>query len=282
MGDDNLNHLGFLDMDRIITLTTDFGLADEFVGVVKGIIMGLTPAARIVDLSHQIGAHDIRQAAFLLDSAWRFFPAGTVHVAVVDPGVGSTRSIVLVEASGQLFLAPDNGLLSLVMLEGDSARAWRVDNQELFLPEVSATFHGRDIFAPVAARLAGGLKPERVGAPLVPADLHQLADLLPMIDRQLGRIVGRVEQVDRFGNLVTNISSRLLAEVCSAECKRLIKFSCGNREIRGLSTTFSRVAPGEAAAVVGSRGYLELVVNMGRADVQFNGMAGVPVTVIAE
>lgn len=268
-------------MPRIITLTTDFGLADEFVGVVKGVILGLTPAARIVDLSHQIGAHDIRQAAFLLGSAWRYFPAGTVHVAVVDPGVGSARRIVLVEAGGQLFLAPDNGLLSLVLLEADSVRAWQVENRELFLAEVSATFHGRDIFAPVAARLAAGLEPGGVGAPLVPADLLHLVDLLPKVERRRGRIDGRVEQVDRFGNLVTNIPGRLLAEVSGPGGKRL-KFSCGDREIRGLSATYSAVASGELAAVVGGRGYLELVVSQGRADARLDGRVGVPVTVIAD
>lgn len=268
-------------MDRIITLTTDFGFADEFVGVMKGVILGLAPAVRIVDLSHQIPAHDVRQAAFLLGSAYRFFPAGTVHVAVVDPGVGSLRRIVLVEAGGQLFLAPDNGLLSLVMLEADSVRAWQVENRELFLAAVSATFHGRDIFAPVAARLVGGLAPRQVGAPLAPADLVRLAELLPVIDRPRGRIVGRVEQVDRFGNLVTNIPDRLLSELYGARLARL-KVSCGGREILGLSTTFSEVAPGEVAAVVGSRGYLELAVNLGRADVQLDGRVGVPVMIMED
>lgn len=265
-------------MGRIITLTSDFGSADEFVGVMKGVILGLAPAVEIVDLSHQIAAHDVRQGAFLLGSACRFFPSGTVHVAVVDPGVGSPRRIVLVEAGGQFFLAPDNGLLSLVLGDDGAGRAWQVDNRELFLAEVSATFHGRDIFAPVAARLAGGLEPGRVGGQLAPTDLVRLADLLPRVDRRLGRITGRVEQVDRFGNLVTNISGCLLAEVYGPELARL-KVGCGGREVRGLSATFSGVAPGEMAAVVGGRGYLELVVNLGRADVQLDGRVGIPVMV---
>ena len=142
-------------MDRIITLTTDFGLADEFVGVMKGVILGLAPRVRIVDLSHQIAAHDVRQAAFLLASAQGFFPAGTVHVAVVDPGVGSSRRLILLEAGGRLYLAPDNGLLSLIVLEVACSGAWQVENRELFLAEVGSTFHGRDILAPVAARGAG-------------------------------------------------------------------------------------------------------------------------------
>ena len=265
-------------MGRIITLTSDFGLADEFVGVMKGVILGLAPGVRIVDLSHQIAAHDLRQGAFLLASAWRFFPAGTVHVAVVDPGVGSARRIVLVESGGQLFLAPDNGLLSLVMGAGGSGRAWQVDNRELFLAEISATFHGRDIFAPVAARLAGGMAPGRVGLPLAPADLVRLDELLPRVDRRLKRVTGRVEQVDRFGNLVTNISGPLLAEVYGPGLAGL-RVSCGDREIKGLSATFSRVAVGELAAVLGSRGYLELAVNLGRAEALLNGRIGVTVMV---
>ena len=268
-------------MGRIVTLTTDFGLADEFVGIMKGVILGLEPAARVVDLSHQIVSHDVRQAAFLLGSAYRFFPAGTVHLAVVDPGVGSLRRIVLIEAGGQLFLAPDNGLLSLVMLEADSVRAWQVENRELFLAEVSATFHGRDILAPVEAHLARGVGPGKVGGPLAPGDLVRLADLLPEVDRGLGRIVGRVEQVDRFGNLVTNIPGRLLVEVYGPELK-WPTISCGGLEVRGLSTTFSGVAAGEVAAVVGSRGYLELAVNLGRADLLAGGRVGVPVSVMRD
>lgn len=268
-------------MGRIVTLTTDFGLADEFVGIMKGVILGLEPAARVVDLSHQIVSHEVRQAAFLLGSAYRFFPAGTVHLAVVDPGVGSLRRIVLIEAGDQLFLAPDNGLLSLVMLEDDSVRAWQVENRELFLAEVSATFHGRDILAPVAARLAGGLEPGKVGAPLAPGDLVRLADLLPEVDRGLGRIVGRVEQVDRFGNLVTNIPGRLLAEVYGPELKRLT-ISCGGLTVSNLSNTFSGVSAGEVAAVIGGRGYLELAVNLGRADVLMGGRVGVPVMVLKD
>lgn len=265
-------------MGRIITLTTDFGLDDEFVGVMKGVILGLAPAARIVDLSHRIGAHDVRQAAFLLGSSHRFFPAGTVHLAVVDPGVGSLRRLLLVEAGGQFFLAPDNGLLSLVMLAADSARVWQVENRELFLAEVSTTFHGRDILAPVAARLAEGLEPGKVGAPLDPDDPVRLADLVPEVERGLGRIGGRVEQVDRFGNLVTNIPGRLLAEVYGQELKRLT-INCGDLTISGLSNTFGGVAAGKMAAVVGSRGYLELAVNLGRADALTGGQAGTPVSI---
>jgi S-adenosylmethionine hydrolase len=268
-------------MGRIITLTTDFGLADEFVGVMKGVILGRAPKARIVDLSHQIGAHDVRQAAFLLGSAYRFFPAGTVHVAVVDPGVGSSRRLVLVEVGGQLFLAPDNGLLSLVLLTGDFVRVWRVENRELFLAAVSATFQGRDILAPVAALLATGLEPEAVGPSLAATDLLMLTDLLPAVERKLKRITGRVEQVDRFGNLVTNIPGCLLTEVYDSGLKQLT-ISFGGHLLKGVSATFSEVAAGEVTALIGGRGYLELAVNLGRADLRLDGRVGVPVMVMED
>ncbi|NTV12719.1 MAG: SAM-dependent chlorinase/fluorinase [Desulfobulbaceae bacterium] len=265
-------------MGRIITLTTDFGLADEFVGVIKGVILAREPTARLVDLSHQIVAHDIRQAAFLLAAAWGFFPGGTIHLAVVDPGVGSARRLVLVETGGQFFLAPDNGLLSLVLGPGVLARAWRVDNRDLFPGPVAATFHGRDILAPVAARLAAGLNPELVGPALAVAELIRLPDLEPLVDRPAGTVAGRIEQVDRFGNLVTNIRSTLLPEVFGAGRGGLL-ICCGAGEVRGLVATYADVAVGGAAAVSGGRGFLELVVNQGRAADYFRAGTGASVLV---
>jgi len=251
-------------MGRIVTLTTDFGLADEFVGVLKGVILTLAPSALLVDLSHEITAHDIRQAAFMLAASWGYFPVGSIHLAVVDPGVGSARSLVLVETADHLFLAPDNGLLSLVLAMALPARAWRVENAVLFHGPISATFHGRDILAPVAARLVAGMDPGLVGPPLAVRELVLLPDLEPLFDAQSRIITGRVEQVDRFGNLVTNIRTSLLRDVFGEDFKGL-EIDCGRGKVRGLSDTFSAVAVGEAAAVSGGRGCLELVVNQGRA-----------------
>lgn len=265
-------------MGIIVTLTTDFGLADEFVGVLKGVILARTPSARLVDLSHQIGAHDVRQAAFLLAAAWGYFPAGTIHLAVVDPGVGSARRLLLVETGSQLFLAPDNGLLSLVLDAGPPTRAWRIGNAEHLSGPIAATFHGRDILAPVAARLAAGLDPERVGPAVPVAELLRLPDLEPRLDRQAGTLTGRVEQVDRFGNLVTNIRLALVRELFGPGLGEL-RLGCGRGEVRGLVATFSEVEIGRAAVLGGSRGYLELVVNQGRASEFFAAGQGTAVVV---
>jgi len=269
-------------MGRIVTLTTDFGLADEFVGVMKGVILGVAPSARIVDLTHQVAPHDVRQAAFLLAAAWPFFPAGTVHLAVVDPGVGSARRLVALEAAGQLFLAPDNGLLSLVLAANPRARAWRIDNRELYPGRVGATFHGRDILAPVAARLAGGVDPDQVGPALAVADLLRLPDLEPSVDGASGRITGRVEQVDRFGNLVTNIGADLLRELGGDGGRAGLRIQCGGREVRGLAGTFSDLPAGVPLALIGSRGCLELAVNQGRAEEVLAAGVGYQVTVKKE
>jgi len=265
-------------MGRIITLTTDFGLADEFVGVMKGVILAVEPTALLVDLSHQIIAHDIRQAAFLLAGAWRFFPSGTIHLAVVDPGVGTARRLVLLETGGQFFLAPDNGLLSLVLGAGLLTRAWLVANSDLFPGPVSTTFQGRDILAPVAARLAAGLNPELVGPALEVVELVHLTDLEPLVNYQAGTISGQVEQIDRFGNLVTNISPALLRELFGIGLDGLV-ISCGQGTIRGLVGTYSDVEVGSVAAVRGGRGFLELVVNQGRAADYFQVGKGEPVVV---
>jgi S-adenosylmethionine hydrolase len=150
-------------MPDVITLTTDFGLDDEYVGVMKGVIVSIAPAVRIIDLSHNINRQAVQEAAFVVGAAYRFFPTGTVHVAVVDPGVGSDRKIILLRAGGHFFIAPDNGLLTLLFAEDIFEVAYEIINRDLFLKPTSTTFHGRDIMAPVAARLAVGLDMEAVG-----------------------------------------------------------------------------------------------------------------------
>lgn len=252
-------------MGRIVTLTSDFGLADEFVGVMKGVILGREPAAVIVDLSHMIEPRAILQAAHLLQAAWSFFPAGTIHAAVVDPGVGSDRRVVLLQAGGHYFLAPDNGLLSLVMAGCDSPRCWQVNRRSLFLDRVGTTFHGRDIFAPVAASLAGGLAPDLVGPRLPVGDLVVLTDLLPHGGAEPGSLWGRVVQVDRFGNLITNIGRQFLRKFFGDGDRRHLEISCGPVLVHGLSETYSAQPAGVLLALIGSRDTLELAVNQGRA-----------------
>ena len=179
-------------MNRIITLTTDFGLTDEYVGVMKGVILSRRPCARIVDLSHNIGRHDILQAAYVIYSSYRYFPESTIHIVVVDPGVGSDRRIVLVSAKNHLFLVPDNGILSLFLVNKYVDAAYEINCDHLFLKPLSNTFHGRDIFAPVAAQLAGDLRPEQVGNRIDPDKLVTLSMPEVRIDPVQGRITGTV------------------------------------------------------------------------------------------
>jgi len=261
-------------MVRIVTLTSDFGLEDEYVGVMKGVILSRAPAAAIVDLCHGIAAHDLTQAAFMLNGAWRYFPAGTIHVVVVDPGVGSERRVVLLEAGGQFFLAPDNGLLTLVRAGNDVGRAWKVDRASLFLKRVGMTFHGRDIFAPVAGSLASGLAPEQVGPRLEVDELIGLPGLEPRLDRDVGQLIGMVVRVDRFGNLLSNIGIGLLREVFGDVSPDRLRIGCGTRVIDGLSETYSNLPIGVPLALIGSRDTLELAVNQGRAAVSFKAGVG--------
>jgi len=185
-------------MTRVITLTSDFGLEDEYVGVMKGVIVSIAPAARIIDLSHGIKRQAVQEAAFVLAAAYRYFPKGTVHVAVVDPGVGSDRKIILLRADGHFFIAPDNGLLTF-LLAGDRFEAvHEVANRDLFIKPVSNTFHGRDIMAPVAARLAAGLDMEAVGPAIDRAAVVRFRLPRLTINREQGTVTGTIIGVDRL------------------------------------------------------------------------------------
>ncbi len=242
----------------IVTLLTDFGLEDEYAGVMKGVILGISPKARVVDLTHQVPPGDVRRAGLLLDWSWRFFPKGTVHVAVVDPGVGSSRKILCCEREGHRFLAPDNGLLSRVFSGARRCRARIVTNRRYWLPHVSRTFHGRDIFAPLAAHLSRGLDIRKVG-PAVPS-IRLLKESAP---RRLGtdRLAGRVIAVDRFGNAVTDITWRDLERWGTLNVEVRVR----GRRLRGVQDSYSATGEGKALAIVGSRGLLEIAVNGGSA-----------------
>ena len=250
-------------MGRIITLTSDFGLEDEYVGVMKGVILSREPTAVLVDLSHRIAAHDVRQGAFLLGGAWRFFPGGTIHLAVVDPGVGTARRLILLAAEGHFFLAPDNGLLSLVKAGCQGPRAWLVKRATLFRERVSTTFHGRDILAPVAASLAGGLEPDQVGPPLEVGELLTLPDLEARPGP--GQLSGRVVQVDRFGNLISNIGLAQVRAIFADVPPERLRVACGGVVISGLAETYGNRPDGAPLALIGSRSTLEVAVNQGRA-----------------
>jgi hypothetical protein len=258
---------------RIITLLTDFGVESIFPAQMKGVILERCPTAVLVDMSHGVPRHDVRTAAFMLGSAAPAFPAGTVHVAVVDPQVGSQRRVLAAEAGGHLYLAPDNGLLTLVaqgqFLFGAGvapARVISVENRTFFRAEVSSTFHGRDIFAPLAAALALGTPVDALGTEV---DSIERFDL-PLPDRAENVIRGQVLYVDSFGNLVTNISGRALAGADPSG----IQVRIAGAVIRGLSRAYSDVPAGVLLAYVGSAGLLEVAVNRQSAALRLGADVG--------
>lgn len=255
--------------NRIITLLTDFGHHDHFVGVMKGVISGIAPAARVVDICHEVEPYQVNQARFLLSQARGYFPAKTIHVVVIDPGVGSSRRPLLVESAGQYFIGPDNGVFTDVL--GDpKARAREITNRRLFLPGVSATFHGRDIFAPVAAHLASGTAPSRTGA--LVGDPARLASGQPV--RTGKRFwTGEVLHVDRFGNLITNLSVAGFPQLL----ERGFIVKIGLAALEGLAPSYSAGAPGEPLVLIGSSGNLEIAVNQQRADRKLGVGLGSPV-----
>jgi S-adenosylmethionine hydrolase len=239
-------------MSAIVTLLSDFGTADGFVGAMKGVVLSRAPLARIVDLTHDIAPHDVRAGAWALREAAATFPQGTIHVAVVDPGVGTERRAILLLSCGQLYLGPDNGLLSLAAPQG---QGWVLDRPELFCRGVSSTFHGRDIFASVAGHLAAGVAPEACGTPIATwARLER-----PVATLSENEVQGEVVHVDRFGNLVTNI---ICAELDSVDGWEV---HLDDRPLGAIRTTFGDVDRGRWVAYTGSSGALEIAVREGRA-----------------
>jgi hypothetical protein len=239
----------------IVTLTTDFGLSDPYVAAMKGVMLSLAPGLCIVDVSHEVPPQDIDRAAWVLGSAYALFPEGTVHVAVVDPGVGGARRVIAVQAGPHRFLAPDNGVLKRVFDAHPDAQVYAVTRSEYFRDAVSRTFHGRDVFAPVAARLAQGLPPARLGDRFDGYERGRVAS--PR--REKGRITGEIAAFDRFGNAVSNIPGAWFGE--GSRVRVLVR----GREIGPLSMIYRDVPPGEALALVGSADTLELSVNRGSA-----------------
>jgi S-adenosylmethionine hydrolase len=238
----------------LITLLTDFGLKDHFAGVMKGVIASIAPAARVIDITHEVEPYAIAQARFLLAQSWPYFPKGTIHVAVVDPGVGSARRPILVQAHGQLFVGPDNGLFSdLLAVPGAKTRL--IANRKLMLPAVSATFHGRDVFAPVAAYLALGVAASHAGPLIRDAIATSGRALQPSAYRWVGEVV----HADRFGNLITNLPAS-----CT-EGNGGFVLKIGSHELRDVAASYSAMAPRTPALVAGSSGFLEIAVNQDSA-----------------
>jgi S-adenosylmethionine hydrolase len=248
----------------VVTLLTDFGTADYFVGAVKGVILTINPQVSLVDITHEIPPQDIESAAFTLLTCYRDFPAGTVHVAVVDPGVGSSRRAIVVSAGSHYFVGPDNGLFSYVLDREPAHRAFHVTAEKYFRKSPSSTFHGRDVFAPVAAALSKGIEPQVLGPRI--KDAVRLAPL-SAVKQNDGKVEGRIIHIDRFGNCITNLTRADLPETSPPELlvkRRVIKtFRRFFADERGAQPG-SRSKP-ELFAIWGSAGFLELAINGGSA-----------------
>jgi S-adenosylmethionine hydrolase len=252
----------------IITLITDFGLADGYVGTMKGVILSIDPAATIVDISHDIAPQDVREAAYTLYAAYPYFPQGTIHVAVVDPGVGSERRAIALRTPQATFVAPDNGVLSYVVAQEKVEDIVSLVNPSYHLSPVSRTFHGRDIFAPVAAHLARGIRLAELGQPLTEIITFPLPR--PQV-RPDGTTVGQVIHVDRFGNLITSIRSKDLTDyLLPSEVVITVK----GQSVRGIVDNYAGVTPGKLLALVGSSNHLEIAVSGGSAFHTLEAKAG--------
>ncbi len=253
----------------IISLTTDFGLSDHFVGTMKGVILGICPEAQIVDISHDVGTFAISEGAYLLAQAYQYFPRGTVHVVVVDPGVGTSRRPILAEAAGQCFVAPDNGVLSVIYAREKHKVRW-ITAKKYFLKTVSQTFHGRDIFSPVGAHLARGAAPAKLGKPI--GDYMRLHIEKPVRTARRGW-TGAVLKIDHFGNLVTNFPVEDFPELD----KRPFEMLVGLETIERLARNYAECGPGELFVIAGSSGYLEVSSSQASAAKMLGCGVGAPV-----
>ena len=253
---------------RVITLTTDFGTSDAYVGVMKGVILGINPNVQVVDITHAVPPQDIHEAAFLIHSAYRYFPKGTIHVIVVDPGVGSDRQAIVCQTDHAFFVCPDNGILSYLLpeIENDEEQLWHVvaiQNRAYYLPEVSQTFHGRDIFAPVAAHLSLGVLIDDIGPPL--QNLVQLS--LPPLTISNDKLTGGIIKIDSFGNAITNISESELIHLGNASTRGTSNYevTVGSTQLKRLNRIYAESEIGAPLAIIGSSGMLEIAVNGGSA-----------------
>lgn len=256
----------------IITLTTDFGTGSPYVAAMKGVILSLDPSARIVDLTHDIPPQDIRAGALALAEVTPLFPAGAIHIAVVDPGVGTARKIIYAEIGSQCYVCPDNGLLSRLASREKPSKLRCITAQQWWRQPVAPTFHGRDIMAPVAARLGLGLDPDELGPPLP----ELIALDWPGAVQVANRIEGEVTAIDSFGNLVTNISRDQLAGVPTDET---VTVACDDHETQGTFKTYGEQPPMTLIALIGSSDMLEIAIVEDSAQVMLGVRVGAPVQV---
>jgi S-adenosylmethionine hydrolase len=264
-----------MELVPLITLTTDFGAADGYVGTMKGVMLSIAPAARLVDISHEIAPQNIRQAAYVLYTSYAFFPPHAVHLVVVDPGVGGVRRPIALRTPSGIFVGPDNGVFTYVLGREPIETLVELVDLRYRLPQVSHTFHGRDVFAPAAAHLATKVPITELGPPV--SDL--VAFPLPRLEVAPGAITGEVLHADRFGNVVTSIgrllwsrSNKLSLDAAFGQVEEQVRFGAdgvivavAGRDISRVRRTYADVEPGEVLALVGSSGYLEIAVREGSA-----------------
>ena len=257
----------------IVTLTTDYGTSDHLVGAMKGVMLGINPDINLVDITHNVIAHDILDGALAIGNAYKCFPSKTVHLVVVDPGVGTARRPVLVSADTQYFVAPDNGVLSAIYDQAESLTVWNIISEHYFRQPISHTFHGRDVFAPVAAWLTKSWQTSAFGEEIT--DFVRFG--VPKPKSSGSTIKGSVLQTDRFGNLITNITSK---EVPALEHPGgNVVIHVGNGQVGKLVQTFAEGPAGEAVALIGSSGFLEICMNKGDASRKSRRGRGAEVTV---
>jgi S-adenosylmethionine hydrolase len=260
-------------VEAVVTLLTDFGTSDHFVAVMKGVILSICRQARIIDITHEVPPHEISQGAYLLAQSWRYFPNGTVHVAVVDPGVGTSRRPILVETEGHYFVGPDNGVLAQVYSGAERHKVREITASKYFLQPVSRTFHGRDIFAAVAGHLAAGVRPASFGKLI--QDHLKLSYLHP---QRVGKRIwsGTIQHVDRFGNLITNFHVDAFPGIQT----KAVQFTVGPQTVHRLALNYADSDPGEVFLIVGSSGFLEVAVNQASAAKVLGCSAGAPVELV--
>jgi S-adenosylmethionine hydrolase len=256
-------------MDRpTITLTTDFGLKDPYVAEIKAVVLNVCPAATIVDISHEIAKFNVRMGAYILASASPYFPKGTIHVVVVDPGVGTKRKPILIQTRQACFVGPDNGILTLAAGNQSIEHVYEIANQKLMLPRISGTFHGRDVFAPVAAHLANGTPPADFGP-----QTHRIVtpDFTKVIKKK-NMLIGEVLYTDSFGNIITNINEKKLA---STKIQKTVSVKLGKTRLKlKLCRSYAEARAQEPLALIGSHNFLEIAMNQGNASKAFNVNAG--------
>lgn len=245
----------------IVTLTTDFGISDHFVGTMKGVMLGINPLIEFVDVSHQVTSHDVFDGALTIGLAYPFFPSGAIHVVVIDPGVGSSRRPIVARTSHHTFVAPDNGVLSIVYEREESVEVRHVTADHYFIKPVSNTFHGRDIFAPVAAWLSKGIETSKLGETIT-----DYVRFVPPKPRRLedGQIQGAVIKVDKFGNLITNVGVADLPGLFTTE-PQPFRITINQHEITQLYASYSMGGQAEIFAVAGSSGFIEICQNRASA-----------------